>query len=791
MIKRIAGFSLGLILLATSAFAASFPSLTYTLLASGPDGTLISATKVMQNYNDLLNALKDGTKKINVAEIWINGIKVIDNAGNYLGGGGGNFYVDFGVVYGYTTSAFQDYLADYPEGSDPAIILFKGAVFYTTGNVTVASDQKWVFVNGALLTSSVGQIDFNGIELVLGAGSSIHATSGGLVITGNITFESGAFLNVTGVSTLLQLNNVNINANANDHVFYCTGATVTGNIANGIIYPEWFGAQGDNSTDCYEAITYAFQLIPTFATTIEDNPKARGIVRFGPGTYLTRDGFIPRPYTIIEGAGRSVTEIKVKDNRTSANFVDTCGALFYVNGGPSVASEKPSRYIVFRNIALHGNDQNPTNAALAYDGIRWRRTQYSGIENCEIKSFPRSGVVYAYHSGDVDYNSSLWLEHCLIRDSNGPQVVIEKTYNLDIMDSTIRTGSDVGILFQNTNSDRVRIKNIQFNQNGKQAVTNVSGNSTTSVQIGECEFYYVGKYTTENGAIDINGGTEWQVNNNYFYGNLGPDILADCNRGQFNNNYFFESQKEALIIATGSYYVQANNNFAKDSSRITDNAYDAYVINGHNSTVVGNTAKYSGSGSQMRYGMWIGPSADNSYIANNDLVNSGLTGEISCNVTTSYLVENMGIGQDVAFKYKFIGTISNVPVDTQFVCTFNYKLFDNSNRYSTTTGRITAAWDGVYFLGTDLRGQEVASTNYIVAISVVDADGVTQNTLTSRYDLRDFSVDPTYWPFHVSGEVLMRQNWYAVVEFYQDGSTQKVDFDDNSYFYGHYVRDYR
>jgi hypothetical protein len=60
------------------ALCADFMSFSYSFTA----GQLISAAKIMSNYNALRNAMIDGSKKINVAELWINGTRIIDNSGN-------------------------------------------------------------------------------------------------------------------------------------------------------------------------------------------------------------------------------------------------------------------------------------------------------------------------------------------------------------------------------------------------------------------------------------------------------------------------------------------------------------------------------------------------------------------------------------------------------------------------------------------------------------------------------------------------------------------------------------
>jgi len=56
--------------------AADYPSLSHSFVAR----QLIRASQIMQNYNDLRNGMIDGTKKINVAELWTNGTLMVDNS---------------------------------------------------------------------------------------------------------------------------------------------------------------------------------------------------------------------------------------------------------------------------------------------------------------------------------------------------------------------------------------------------------------------------------------------------------------------------------------------------------------------------------------------------------------------------------------------------------------------------------------------------------------------------------------------------------------------------------------
>ena len=62
-------------LMCSFALAADFPTLPNSFVAR----QLIQAAKVMANYNALLNGITDGTKKVNVNELWIDGVLTIDS----------------------------------------------------------------------------------------------------------------------------------------------------------------------------------------------------------------------------------------------------------------------------------------------------------------------------------------------------------------------------------------------------------------------------------------------------------------------------------------------------------------------------------------------------------------------------------------------------------------------------------------------------------------------------------------------------------------------------------------
>ena len=184
------------------AYSADFMTLPYTFVAR----QLISASKVMANYNALRNGMIDGTKKINIAELWINGIKVIGSGGEVL----------------------EDNVYKVPE-SYATVTAALSAIASITANI---------YINTTTTETADLEIPSNVIALDYGPIGKI----GGSV---TVTFNG---------QTLIAPKNQEILAGT---------LTVTGSIKNGVVSDDWFasgitktGLSYTNDNDGYFDETY-------------------------------------------------------------------------------------------------------------------------------------------------------------------------------------------------------------------------------------------------------------------------------------------------------------------------------------------------------------------------------------------------------------------------------------------------------------------------------------------------------------------------------------------------------
>jgi len=186
-----------LLLLSINCSAFDFPSLPYNFQPR----QLISASKIMANYNALKNALIDATKKLNIAELWINGNRVIEND------------LDInGKDLNLSGNVFQKDIYRCPSQ-------------YSTLELTldaIGTSTADIIIDGVATLSSSRQITSN---------------------IKNITFTSTG--QISGAYTLTFDNN-QLKASEDQQVFG-DNLTATGNISNKNIHPAWFGAVGEGN----------------------------------------------------------------------------------------------------------------------------------------------------------------------------------------------------------------------------------------------------------------------------------------------------------------------------------------------------------------------------------------------------------------------------------------------------------------------------------------------------------------------------------------------------------------
>ena len=252
------------------AYSADFMTLPYTFVAR----QLISASKVMANYNALRNGMIDGTKKINVAELWINGIKVIGSGGEVL----------------------EDNVYKVPE-SYATVTAALSAIASITANI---------YINTTTTEPADLEIPSNVIALDYGPIGKI----GGSV---TVTFNG---------QTLIAPKNQEILAGT---------LTITGIIKNGVVSDDWFasgitktGLSYTNDNDGYFDETYVDQVSEGSAghgVTVDgvllkdgsvtgENGTFTGLVTGGNGTFtgLVTGGDIRTDYQQSSfGTGNSIT----------------------------------------------------------------------------------------------------------------------------------------------------------------------------------------------------------------------------------------------------------------------------------------------------------------------------------------------------------------------------------------------------------------------------------------------------------------------------------------------------
>jgi hypothetical protein len=174
------------LLLVSNCYAADYVTIPNTFAPKD----LISASKIMANFNALGNSTKNGANKYNLAELWINGTKIINSTG---------------VVK-------EDNVVKVP-GEYATLSQALTAIGTTTTNIEITDDTD---ASGIVFPANVKSIKFK-TKMLTGSGTA-------------------------------QFTNQFIDAPNNVQIFG-DNLTVTGSISNAEIFPENFGAKGDYVAD--------------------------------------------------------------------------------------------------------------------------------------------------------------------------------------------------------------------------------------------------------------------------------------------------------------------------------------------------------------------------------------------------------------------------------------------------------------------------------------------------------------------------------------------------------------
>jgi hypothetical protein len=188
---------------------------------------VISSSKTNANNAAIKNGVSDGTKKVNVAEIEVAGTKTITDSRLFYG------KQELHVPGQYAT--------------------LQAAITAATTGSTVS----WNIVIDSACNST--------------ATASIPAN------VSQITFRPEGYLNITG-----QLTFTGQQIETGPNYIFRAG-TVTGNIANDAVYPEWFGAIGNGVNDDSLAVKYAHSFgIKNHVFYNSNKQKTQGMAKFKP-----------------------------------------------------------------------------------------------------------------------------------------------------------------------------------------------------------------------------------------------------------------------------------------------------------------------------------------------------------------------------------------------------------------------------------------------------------------------------------------------------------------------------
>jgi len=160
-----------------------------------------------------------------------------------------------------------------------------------SANTTFPSNIKIVLFPGAHFTNSA-VLTFAGNQIELNQNSYINSTDQ-VIVSGNIKFGQNTHITNSSTTTL---RNTHIWADIGQNIFRGAGS-VTGNISNNEIFPEWFGAIKDDSVNDADSIQKCFELVKNNG----------GIVRLGNGEYTCNSQITGYNKTSLLGSGIDIS----------------------------------------------------------------------------------------------------------------------------------------------------------------------------------------------------------------------------------------------------------------------------------------------------------------------------------------------------------------------------------------------------------------------------------------------------------------------------------------------------
>lgn len=375
----------------------------------------------------------------------------------------------------------------------------------------------------------------------LGANATIPSTTSVVGMNGHTITTTGFTLTINGPFDAGRF-----------QVFAGTGTVTFGDGAIKRGFPEWWGAVGDNATDC-------------------SVPIAAGLtscsLHFGRGTYICNNTALVSD-RIISGEGPGISIIKLK--------AATDDELFE---GTSLND------IIIKDLEIDGNDANQTVAA---NLLHFTTCTNIRIENCYIHDSEKDAIYF------TDCEDS-WVTNNLLKDNlrngvscgSGTDTSLRMHINNNIIDGH-NGANDIGIALEPAFNSEVVGNILIDNYNAITVVDQAAMTEECSGNIISSNSVYA--TAAQNYGIIVRGDADEAdyntVANNTFFGELLNGIyLHTVSYCTVTGNTIHDSavaSSSAIVLNTATYnVVNGNSIFGQQDHGITASAADYNTINGN------------------------------------------------------------------------------------------------------------------------------------------------------------------------------------------------------------------
>lgn len=321
------------------------------------------------------------------------------------------------------------------------------------------------------------------------------------------------------------------------------------------VYPEWFGAKGDNSTDSTTAIQKAID----FAELISSN------VKISSGEYIIKNTLYIKKQSRIHiiGDGKYKTFIYLKSNSqlesmidinskevtTYYQFIKIADLSLYVEGNATYGIYAPKlTFSEIHNITVYG--------AASY-AIRIEYGWSNTIYNC-LFSRGNNGI-FLYRSANA-----IMMRQCSFTSLEGTAVYLEAGNAISMLDCDFESVKGVpiyiksrvtnltinGCYFEGNNETGFNFTNVPFNT---KAAIIINGSATSS------DANISNTYKNESIVVTNNYFNEWYTNSIVFaISVIGLNI---------RDNYLLKEDKECYVLSAPIY----NNSITVEKVQIGNN----------------------------------------------------------------------------------------------------------------------------------------------------------------------------------------------------------------------------